>query len=86
MKKMSSILLIISLLSLAIGLSGVGSNIFSGLSRAAGAVFFVLAFISRVIEKAEDEQPAEGVGRVESPQAGRNEPSGQPMGEARHAH
>jgi hypothetical protein len=82
MKKMSSILLVISLISLAIGLSGVGSNIFSGLSRAAGAVFFVLAFITRVIEKAEDEQPAEGVGRVENLRPEGKEPSGRPV----HAH
>jgi len=67
-------------------LSDAGSNEFSGLCRAMGAVFFILAYIRRAMEKAEDEQPAEGVGRVESPQAGRNEPSGQPLGEARHAH
>jgi hypothetical protein len=86
MKKLSSILFIISLISLAIGLSDAGSNVFSGLSRAMGAVFFVLAYITRVIEKAEAEQPAEVTGKVESPQAGGKQPTGRPLTPAQHAH
>ncbi len=86
MKRLSSILFIISLISLAIGLSDVGSNIFSGLSRAMGAVFFVLAFITRVIEKAEDEQPAEVTGKVENSRAEGSQPSGRPLTAAQHAH
>ena len=86
MKKLSSILFIISLISLAIGLSDAGSNIFSGLSRAMGAVFFVLAYITRVIEKAEDEEPVEVTGKIESSRAEENQPSGRPLTAAQHAH
>lgn len=86
MKKLSSILFIISLIGLATGLSDAGSNIFSGLSLAMGAVFFVLAFITRVIEKAEAAEPAEVPGRVESSRAEGNQPSGRPLTPAQHAH
>jgi len=51
-----------------------------------GRSLFILAYIRRAMEKAEDEQPAEGVGRVESSRAEGKQPSGQPLGEARHAH
>jgi hypothetical protein len=36
---------------------GCGSSIFSGFARAIGAVFFILAFITKMIEKAEAEDP-----------------------------
>ena len=65
MKKLSSILFIISLISLAIGLSDVGSTMFSGLIRAMGAVFFVVAYITRVMEKAEAEETGQVQGEVE---------------------
>ena len=64
MKKLSSILLVISLVGLAVGLSGMGSNAFSGLSRAIGAIFFALAFITRVVEKAEAEETSQVQGEV----------------------
>jgi hypothetical protein len=75
MKKLSSFLFIISLISLAIGLSDVGSGIFSGLIRAAGAVFFVLAYITRVIEKAEAEETGQVQGEVEGLRAEGDESS-----------
>jgi hypothetical protein len=56
MKKLSNILLLVCLVAGALGFSDVGSNIFSGFCRAMGAVFFILAFITRVIEKAEAER------------------------------
>jgi len=86
MKKLSSILFIISVISLAIGLSDAGSNIFSGLSRAMGAVFFVLAFITRMIEKADAAEPAEVPGKVESSRVEGKQPSGRPLTTAQHAH
>jgi hypothetical protein len=61
MKKLSSFLFIISLVSLAVGISGVGGNMFSGLIRAMGAVLFVVTYVTRVMEKAE----AEETGRVQ---------------------
>jgi len=86
MKKLSSILFIISLISLAIGLSDAGSNEFSGLSRAMGAVFFILAYIRRAIEMAEAAEPAEVPGKVENSRAEENRPSGRPLTTAQHAH
>ncbi len=86
MKKMSSILFVISLISLAIGLSDAGSNIFSGLSRAMAAVFFVLAYITRVIEKAEAEEPAEVTGKAGSSRTEESQPSGRRLTAAQHAH
>ena len=55
MKKLSNILLVVCLLGFVVGLADVGGAIFSGFCRAIGAVFFILTFISRVIEKAEAE-------------------------------
>ena len=86
MKKLSSILFIISLISLAIGLSDVGSNEFSGLSRAMGAVFFILAYIRRAMEKAESMEPGEVPGKAESPRAEGTKPAGGPLTPAQHAH
>lgn len=56
MKKLSNLLLIVCLIALALGFSDVGNAIFSGFSRAMGAVFFILAFITRIMEKAEAEE------------------------------
>lgn len=53
--KLSIILAVASVIGLAVGLSDVGSPIFSGFCRAFGAIFFILAFITRLIEKAEAE-------------------------------
>jgi len=86
MKRLSSILFIISLTSLVIGLSDVGSNEFSGLSRAMGAVFFILAYIRRAIEKAESMEPVEAPGKVENSRAEGSQPSGRPLTAAQHAH
>lgn len=51
--KLFNILVLVCLVFAALGFSDVGSSIFSGFCRAMGAVFFILAFITRVIEKAE---------------------------------
>jgi hypothetical protein len=60
MKKLSSILFLMAVAGLVIGLSDLGGSIFSGLARAIGAVFFILAFIAKMIEKAESEEPKTG--------------------------
>jgi hypothetical protein len=86
MKKLSSILFILSLTSLVIGLSDVGSPVFSGLIRAMGAVFFVLAYITRVIEKAEAEEPGQLPSEVGVSRAEGNQPSTGLLTPAHHAH
>ncbi len=53
MNTLFKILVVLSLIGLAVGLSDVGNAMFSGLCRALGAVFFVLAFITKAIHKAE---------------------------------
>jgi hypothetical protein len=55
MKKTSNILAAVCLILLAFGFSGLGPGVFAGFCRALGAVFFILAFVTRVIEKAESE-------------------------------
>ncbi len=82
MKRLSTILFIISLISLATGLTDVGSNEFSGLCRAMGAVLFILAYIRRAIEKAESMEPGHVQGEVEGL---RVEGTG-PLTPAQHAH
>jgi hypothetical protein len=53
--KLSIILALVSITGIAVGLTGIGSPIFSGFCQAFGAVFFILAFITRVSEKVESE-------------------------------
>jgi hypothetical protein len=86
MKKLSSILFVVSLISLAIGLSDVGSNMFSGLGRAMGAIFFALAFITRVFEKAEAEETGQVQGEVEGLRAEGDESSAGLLTPAHAAH
>ena len=56
MKKLSRIFLVVCLVFAVVGFSDIGSSIFSGFCRAMGAVFFILTFITRVIEIAEAEE------------------------------
>ena len=86
MKRLSTLLFIISLISLATGLTNAGSSEFSGLCRAMGAVFFILAYIRRAMEKAESMEPFEAPGKVENSRSEENQPSGQPLTPAQHAH
>ncbi|MDB6023435.1 MAG: hypothetical protein JWQ04_3292 [Pedosphaera sp.] len=53
MRKIFNFLLAICILGLVLGLAGVGNNMISGFALAMGAVSFILAFIIRLIEKAE---------------------------------
>lgn len=53
MRKVSNILLAICIVGLVLGLAGVGNEMVSGFALAIGAVMFILAFITRAIEKAE---------------------------------
>ncbi len=53
MNTLFKILAVLSLIALVVGLSDIGSDMFSGLCRALGAVFFILAFITKAIHKAE---------------------------------
>lgn len=56
MKPLSKILLAVCILGLVLGLADVGNAMFSGLARAIGAVFFILFFITRVLEIASAEE------------------------------
>jgi hypothetical protein len=56
MNKLSNIMLAVCVVAAILGFSDIGSSIFSGFCRAMAAVFFILAFITRVIEKAEAEK------------------------------
>ncbi len=47
------ILTIVAVAGLVVGLSDIGNGMFSGMARALGSVFFILAFITRTIQKAE---------------------------------
>jgi hypothetical protein len=47
------ILAVLSVVGLALGLGNVGNEMVSGLCRAFGAVFFILAFITKSLDKAE---------------------------------
>jgi hypothetical protein len=53
MSTIFKILAVLSITCLAIGMSDVGNNMVSGFCRAIGSVFFILAFITKVIQKAE---------------------------------
>lgn len=53
MNKLFKILAFVSVASFVIGLSNVGGGMVSGFCRALGAVFFILAFITKTIDKAE---------------------------------
>jgi len=53
--KLSIILAVAAVIGIAVGLTDLGSAIFSGFCRAFGAIFFILAFITRVAEKVEAE-------------------------------
>ena len=53
MNTLFKVLVVLCLLGLALGLADVGSGTFSGLCRALGAVCFILAFITKAIQKAE---------------------------------
>jgi hypothetical protein len=53
MNKLFKILAVVSVAGLVLGLSNVGDEMFSGFCRAFGAVFFILAFITKTIDKAE---------------------------------
>ena len=50
--KMSSLFGMACVIGWAVGLTDLGGDMFSGLCRAFGSVFFALGFISLVIEKA----------------------------------
>ena len=56
MKTVFKILLTICIVGFALGFSGLGNDMFAGFCRAMGAVFFILSFITKVIEKAEAEE------------------------------
>ncbi len=53
MKTLFKILATVSIVGLVLGLSDVGDSMFSGFCRAFGAIFFILAFITKTIDKAE---------------------------------
>lgn len=53
MNTLFKILVVVCLTGLVLGLCDVGNAMVSGLCRAIGAVFFILAFITKVIQKAE---------------------------------
>jgi hypothetical protein len=54
--KISRVFLVASLICLAVGLSQLAGEIFTGFGLAMGGVFFILAYITRVIAKAEATQ------------------------------
>ena len=51
--KPSNIFAAVAIIALISGLADIGSAPTSGFLRAVGAIFFVIAFITRVVEKAE---------------------------------
>ncbi len=53
MNTLFKILVVVCLAGLTLGFCDVGNAMVSGFCRAMGAVFFILAFITKVIEKAE---------------------------------
>lgn len=53
-RKLSIILAVAFVVSIALGVSDIGSEMFTGLCRALGAVFFILACLAYAIEKAEE--------------------------------
>jgi len=55
MNTMFKILLVLAVAGLGLGLSDVGNAMFSGFCRAFGAISFILAFITKTIDKAEHE-------------------------------
>jgi hypothetical protein len=55
MKPFSKLLLVICVLGLLLGLGDVGNPMFSGLARAVGAVFFILFFVTRMIDVLSEE-------------------------------
>jgi hypothetical protein len=56
MKSLFKILLTACILGFVLGFSGLGNDVFVGFCRAMGAVFFILAFITKLIQKAEVEE------------------------------
>jgi energy-converting hydrogenase Eha subunit C len=54
--KISKILLVVCLIFAVVGFADIGNSMVSGFCRAIGAVFFILTFATRVIEKAEAEE------------------------------
>jgi hypothetical protein len=58
MRAFSNVLLVICLLGFALGLADVGGAMISGMTRAIGAVFFILYFISRMALLFSDETPS----------------------------
>lgn len=55
MNTLFKVLMALTVIGLALGFSDVGSGMFSGFCRALGAVFFALAFITRLVHNAETE-------------------------------
>lgn len=53
MNNLFKILAFVAVAGLVVGLLNVGNDMFSGFCRAFGAVFFILAFITKAIDKAE---------------------------------
>lgn len=53
MNTLFKILAVLALICLALGLGDIGNGMISGFCRALGAVFFILAFITNVVHKAE---------------------------------
>jgi hypothetical protein len=52
--KMSKIMAVLCVITTIVGLTDVGGDLFSGLCRGLGGVFFGLAFVALVVEKAEE--------------------------------
>jgi hypothetical protein len=55
--KLYSTLVIVALTGLLLGVANVGGEMLSGFCRAFGAVFFIVAFLVRLVDKAEAGSP-----------------------------
>jgi hypothetical protein len=53
MNTLFKVLAVFSVVGLVLGLSDLGNGMFSGFCRAFGAIFFILAFITKTVDKAE---------------------------------
>lgn len=53
MNTMFKIMVTVCILGFLLALSSLGNEMFTGFTLAMGAVFFILSFITKVIEKAE---------------------------------
>lgn len=57
MNTLFKILAVLSIALLVVGFCDVGNAMFSGFCRAFGAICFILAFITKTIDKAEHDVP-----------------------------